>query len=113
MRVICSVPLGQGEGEKMTTDEKGTKKDVIRQKMLEQHNEAKIVRKIVLIISILMLLLIVFIGGGGYVYIQSALKPVDSNSKKHKTVEIPLGSSVTGIAETLEDNGIIKNAKVF
>ncbi|MEH7354211.1 endolytic transglycosylase MltG [Neobacillus drentensis] len=97
----------------MTTDEKGTKKDVIRQKMLEQHHEAKIVRKIVLIISILMLLFIVLIGGGGYFYIQSALKPLDSSSKKQKTVEIPLGSSVTGIAEKLEANGIIKNAKVF
>ncbi len=97
----------------MTKDEKGTKKDVIRQKMLEQHNEAKIVRKIVLMITILMLLFIVLIGGGGYFYIQSALKPVDSHSKKHKTVEIPLGSSVTGIGETLEKEGIIKNAKVF
>ncbi|MFJ7727042.1 endolytic transglycosylase MltG [Neobacillus sp. NPDC097160] len=97
----------------MTKEEKGTKKEVIRQKMLEQHHEARIVRKIVLIISILLLLFIVLIGGGGYLYIQSALKPVDSNSKKQKTVEIPLGSSVTGIGEKLEANGIIKNAKVF
>ena len=44
---------------------------------------------------------------------KSALKPVDSKSKSQKTVEIPIGSSVTGIAETLEKNGIIKNAKVF
>ncbi|MFK9091357.1 endolytic transglycosylase MltG [Bacillus salipaludis] len=97
----------------MTKEEKGTKKEVIRQKMLEQHHEARIVRKIVLIISILLLLFIVLIGGGGYLYIQSALKPVDSNSKKQKTLEIPLGSSVTGIGEKLEANGIIKNAKVF
>ncbi|MBO0959401.1 endolytic transglycosylase MltG [Neobacillus sp. MM2021_6] len=97
----------------MTSDEKGTKKEIIRQKMLEQHHEARVVRKIVSIISILILLLIVVIGGGGYLYIQSALKPVDSKSKKQKTVEIPLGSSVTGIGEKLETNGIIKNAKVF
>jgi UPF0755 protein len=97
----------------MTSDKKGTKKHVIRQKMIEQHHEAKIVRKIVLMITILLLLFIVLVGGGGYLYIQSALKPVDSNSKKQKTVEIPLGSSVTGISETLEANGIIKNAKVF
>lgn len=97
----------------MASDEKGTKKEVIRQKMLEQHHEARVVRKIVSIISILMLLLIVVIGGGGYLYIQSALKPVDSTSKNQKTIEIPLGSSVTGIGEKLEANGIIKNAKVF
>ncbi|MGG3563761.1 endolytic transglycosylase MltG [Neobacillus rhizosphaerae] len=97
----------------MTTDEKDPKKDLIREKMLEHHREAKVVRKIVMVISILLLLFIVVIGGGGYLYIQSALKPVDSDSKKQKTVEIPIGSSVTGIAEKLEAKGIIKNAKVF
>jgi UPF0755 protein len=97
----------------MTTKEKGSKKDVIRQKLLEQHHEAKIVRKIVLLISIFLLIFIVLIGGGGYLYIQSALKPVDAGSKLHKTVVIPIGSSVTGIGERLEENGIIKNAKVF
>jgi UPF0755 protein len=93
----------------MTTD----KKDVIRKKMLEHQNEAKVVRKIVLIISILLLLLIVLISGGGYLYIDSALKPVDSGSKNLKKVDIPIGSSVTGIGDTLESNGIIKSAKVF
>jgi UPF0755 protein len=97
----------------MTTDEKDTKKDVIRNKMLEHQNEAKVVRKIVLIISMLLLLLIVLISGGGYLYIESALKPVDSENKNLKNVDIPIGSSVTGIAETLESNGIIKSAKVF
>jgi UPF0755 protein len=97
----------------MTTDEKDPKKNLIRDKMLEHHQEAKVVRKIVSIISILVLLLIVIIGGGGYLYIQSALKPVDPDSKKQKTVEIPIGSSVTGIGEKLEAKGIIKNAKVF
>ncbi|ULT55770.1 endolytic transglycosylase MltG [Neobacillus drentensis] len=97
----------------MTTNEKGNKKNVIRQKMIEQHYEAKLVRKIVLMISICLLLLIILIGGGGYLYIQSALKPVDAKSKTHKTVDIPIGSSVTGIGERLEKNGIIKNAKVF
>ncbi|WP_223591645.1 endolytic transglycosylase MltG [Neobacillus bataviensis] len=97
----------------MTTDNKDTKKDVIRQKMLEHQSEAKVVRKIVLIISILIILLILLVGGGGYLYIKSAMKPVDSKSKVQKKVEIPIGSSVTGIAETLESNGIIKDAKVF
>ena len=97
----------------MTTDKTDPKKDVIRKKMLEHQREAKVVRKIVMIISILLLLLIILISGGGYLYIDSALKPVDSGSKKLKNVDIPIGSSVTGIGETLESNGIIKSAKVF
>jgi UPF0755 protein len=97
----------------MIKDEKDRKRDIIRRKMLEHQSEAKIVRKIVMIISILLLLFIVLIGGGGYLYIQSALKPVDSKSKDQKTVEIPIGSSVTEIATRLETKGIIKNGKVF
>lgn len=93
----------------MTTD----KKEFIRKKMLEQQSEAKIVRRIVLIIFILLVLVVAVIGGGGYLYIESALKPVDANSKTYKKVDIPLGSSVTGIAQTLEKHGVIKNAKVF
>lgn len=97
----------------MSTKETHSKKEVIRKKMLEHQSEARIVRRIVLIISIVTLLLLVFIGGGGYLYIKSALQPVDKDSKVSKKVEIPIGSSVTGISNTLEANGIIKNAKVF
>lgn len=89
------------------------KKDIIRQKMLESQKEARVVRKIVLIISILLLLFIIIVGGGGYLYIQSALKPLDSKSNVKKKVDIPIGSSVSGIGQTLEANGIIKNGKVF
>ncbi|MGG3469322.1 endolytic transglycosylase MltG [Neobacillus pocheonensis] len=97
----------------MTTNDKDTKKDVIRKKMLEHQSEAKVVRKIVLIISILVVLFILLVGGGGYLYIKSAMKPVDPKSMLQKKVDIPIGSSVTGIAVTLEKNGIIKDAKVF
>lgn len=97
----------------MSTEETNSKKEVIRKKMLEHQSEARIVRRIVLIISILAVFILVFIGGGGYLYIKSALQPVDKDSKVQKKVEIPIGSSVTGISEKLEANGIIKNAKVF
>jgi UPF0755 protein len=97
----------------MTTDERKDNKEIIRQKMLEHYHEAKVVRKIVAIISTLVILFIVLIGGGGYLYITSALKPIDKNSKVHQKVIIPIGSSVTGIGEKLEASGIIKNAKVF
>jgi UPF0755 protein len=97
----------------MSTEETHSKKEVIRKKMLEHQSEARIVRRIVLIITIVAILILVFIGGGGYLYIKSALQPVDKDSKVQKKVEIPIGSSVTGISEKLEANGIIKNAKVF
>ncbi|MBY0146767.1 endolytic transglycosylase MltG [Neobacillus niacini] len=97
----------------MSTEETNSKKAVIRKKMLEHQSEARIVRRIVLIITIVAILILVFIGGGGYLYIKSALQPVDKDSKVQTKVEIPIGSSVTGISEKLEASGIIKNAKVF
>lgn len=102
-----------GRRNRMTTDEKNPPNDDKRQKLLEHYHEAKLVRKIVAIISILVFLLVIVIGGGGYLYIKSALKPIDKSSKVYKKVDIPIGSSVTGIGEKLEENGIIKNAKVF
>ncbi|MEH7490778.1 endolytic transglycosylase MltG [Neobacillus niacini] len=97
----------------MSSEETHSKKDVIRKKMLEHQSEARIVRRIVLTITIVTLLILIFIGGGGYLYIKSALEPVDKDSKVQKKVEIPIGSSVTGISQKLEASGIIKNAKVF
>jgi UPF0755 protein len=97
----------------MSTEETNSKKAVIRKKMLEHQSEARIVRRIVLTITIVAILILVFIGGGGYLYIKSALQPVDKDSKVQTKVEIPIGSSVTGISEKLEASGIIKNAKVF
>jgi UPF0755 protein len=99
----------RGGGVKLATD----KKDIIRQKMLEQQSEARVVRKIVWIVSVVLLLLIVLIGSGGYFYVKSALKPVNPGSKLEKKVDIPIGSSVSEIATVLQKTGIIKNAKVF
>ncbi|MFD2446158.1 endolytic transglycosylase MltG [Bacillus sp. CGMCC 1.16607] len=94
-------------------DENKDRKESVRQKMLEQQKEAKIARRIVFTISAVVLLLIVVIAGGGYLYIQSALKPVNPDSKVEKKIDIPIGSSVSGISQILENKGIIKNAKVF
>lgn len=76
-------------------------------------NDAKIVRKIVLIILSSFTLIFVIGIISGYFYIKSAIEPVDSGSKEKVEVEIPMGSSTTEIADILEDNGIIKNSKVF
>ncbi|QOR65631.1 endolytic transglycosylase MltG [Cytobacillus suaedae] len=82
-------------------------------KLIEKQSEAKIVRRIVLIIFIITLLILSGIVGGGYLYIKSALQPVDPESSKQLDVSIPIGSSPTKIANILEENGIVKNAKIF
>ena len=49
----------------------------------------------------------------GYLYIKSALEPVDPSSNENIKVEIPIGSSSSTIADILEENGIIKNGLIF
>ncbi|SFA94964.1 MULTISPECIES: endolytic transglycosylase MltG [unclassified Bacillus (in: firmicutes)] len=97
----------------MSSDKNKSKKEIIREKMMEHQGEAKIVRRIVLIVSLAIIIGALAIGGGGYLYIKSALEPLDPGNKKIKMVNIPIGSSVTGIANSLEEKGIIKDAKVF
>ncbi|KIY21559.1 MULTISPECIES: endolytic transglycosylase MltG [Mesobacillus] len=99
--------------EKNIQDPKKNKKKWITEKLIEQQNEAKIVRKIVFITALVAFLLIVAIGGGGYYYITEALKPVEENSKNTIEVTIPIGSSTTGIGQILEEKGIIRDARVF
>ncbi|MCH1627401.1 endolytic transglycosylase MltG [Fredinandcohnia quinoae] len=84
-----------------------------KKKLVERRDEARVVRKIVLIAFIITLLLISGLIGGGYLYIKSALEPVDPTNKKEVNVTIPIGSSPTTIAKILEKNKIVKNAKVF
>lgn len=97
------------EGKK----EEKNKKELFLEKMAERQNEAKIVRKIVGITAIALILVIGIVATTGYLYIKSALKPVDPGSKKEIIVDIPIGSSVSGIAQALEDKGLVKNARVF
>ncbi|WP_313803175.1 endolytic transglycosylase MltG [Cytobacillus sp.] len=97
----------------MSQENKNDKRDMIRQKMIERQSEARLVRKIVLIIAIILVITIGAIAGGGYFYIKSAIQPVDPDNKKEKKVEIPIGSSSTSIGKILEKNGIIKDARVF
>lgn len=81
--------------------------------LMKRSEEAKTVRKIVMII-ILSLILIIIIGGtSGFVYIKSALGPVDADNDEEITIEIPLGSSTSDIATLLESENVIKDARVF
>ncbi len=94
-------------------NEKNWKKEQMRLKLLERQSEAKVVRKIVAISLAVGILILALAGLGGYLYISSALKPVDPENKDVIKVEIPRGSGISLISQTLEDNGVVKNAKVF
>jgi UPF0755 protein len=100
----------------MKMDEKDknlSKKEHIRMKLLEQQGEAKLVRKIIMITVASLILLIGIVGLVGFLYINSAMKPVDPDDDTIKKVKIPIGSSVNGISTLLEEQGIIKDARVF
>lgn len=89
------------------------KKEMFFEKIAERRNEAKTIRKIVGMTILVLAVLIVAVSLTSYFYIKSSLKPVDADSKKEIVVDIPIGSSVTYIAQTLQDNGLVKNARVF
>ncbi|MFJ9383185.1 endolytic transglycosylase MltG [Peribacillus sp. NPDC101481] len=100
----------------MNVDEKDknlSKKEHIRMKLLEQQGEAKLVRKIIMITIASLIVLIGIVGLVGFLYINSAMKPVDPDDDTIKKVKIPIGSSVNGISTLLEEQGIIKDARVF
>ncbi|WP_349407969.1 endolytic transglycosylase MltG [Pseudalkalibacillus sp. SCS-8] len=81
--------------------------------ILRRNQEAKVVRRIVILILTIIILAIIGVGIGGYVYIKGALEPVDKTNKKPIEVEIPIGTSTSQIANKLEDKGVIKSALVF
>ncbi|MEF2093953.1 endolytic transglycosylase MltG [Bacillus sp. CFBP9009] len=94
-------------------DKNLSKKEHIRMKLLEQQGEAKLVRKIIMITIASLIVLIGIVGLVGFLYINSAMKPVDPEDDTIKKVKIPIGSSVNGISTLLEEQGIIKDARVF
>lgn len=81
--------------------------------LIKRSEDARIVRRIVAIIIISLVIILVVGGISGYMYIKSALQPVNPASEKEVTLEIPMGSSTSAIANTLEENGIIKNSRVL
>ncbi|HHY72912.1 MAG TPA: endolytic transglycosylase MltG [Bacillus bacterium] len=82
-------------------------------KLFEREQEARLVRRIVAIIISCILIVIVAVVIAGYFYIKSALEPVNKQDQSQINVTIPIGSSVRGIANILEENGVIKDATVF
>lgn len=83
------------------------------EKLAQRAKEAKIVRRIVLVI---ISAIIIFLGASsafGYYYIKHALQPVNPQSHKKIEVSIPIGSSSSEIGKILKQKGIIRNAKIF
>lgn len=97
----------------MKLDSKESKKEEIKENPMEQQGGSLLVRKMVLRIIIAIVTIVVVVGLSGYIYIYSALKPVDIKDHTETTVEIPIGSSIDTISKLLEKEGIIKNAFVF
>lgn len=92
---------------------KKKEKSTFRSNLANRGKEASTVRKIVSIIIIALILIIVIGGFSGYTYVKSALEPVDSSNKENIEVTIPMGSSSSSIAAILEENNIIKDARIF
>lgn len=82
-------------------------------KMKNRKSEVKIVRRIVLIIALVALVIFAIGGFSAYSYITSALEPVNPESTEQIAIEIPMGSGVTLISSILEENGIVKNGRIF
>ncbi|HLS61099.1 MAG TPA: endolytic transglycosylase MltG [Virgibacillus sp.] len=75
--------------------------------------EAKVVRRIVGIVIISLIVIFVSMSIVGYLYIKSSLKPVDPKSDEKIEVSIPMGASTSDITNLLEEEGVIKDARVF
>lgn len=93
--------------------ENDTKKQIMFDKMKERKKEVKIVRRIVLIVAIIVFAIIGIGGYTAYNYVTGAMKPIDEKATTGIEVEIPMGSGITTISRILEENGIIKDQKVF
>ena len=60
--------------------------------------------------------LLILLGAGGffgYRYVESALQPVDANSKQYVTVQIPDGANLQQIGDTLEKSELVKHGFIF
>jgi len=100
--------------------QKSLKKVQKRKKEREQREtetalqkEDRVVKKIVRRIVIFIILFLTAVGVGGFLYIKSALQPLDKTSINFVNVYIPVGSSNKQIANILKKEKIIKDANVF
>ena len=93
--------------------EKQSKKDVMFDRMKEKKKEVRVVRRIGLIVALVLLLVVAVAGWQAYSYVTGALEPVDPDSEEVIEVEVPIGSNLDSIAALLEENGVIKDARIY
>ena len=93
--------------------DKNSKKEVMFERMKERKKEVKTIRKIVLVIALVLFIIIGIGGFSAYKYVTNALQPVDENATEGIEVTIPMGSGINTISAILEDNGIIKDKRIF
>ncbi|WP_117169150.1 endolytic transglycosylase MltG [Paraliobacillus sediminis] len=84
-----------------------------RERFIQRCQEASLVRKIVATILVLVIIFLVVGGITGYIYVRDGLAPADTSDETVKSVEIPLGSSPSQIANVLEEEGIVNNALIY
>lgn len=65
-------------------------------------------------VTVFVLLILLGVGSFfGYRYVESALQPVDANSKQYVTVQIPEGANLQQIGDTLEKSELVKHGFIF
>lgn len=102
-----------GSSPESVTPKREEVRQTINDRFEVRKKENSLIRKIVFSIIFIVSLLVLIIGVVGYNYINTALKPLNPEESELHEVEIPLGTSTSGIAEILEEKGIIKDGTVF
>ncbi|WP_152602474.1 endolytic transglycosylase MltG [Planococcus sp. CAU13] len=93
--------------------EKKSKIEIMFDRMKAKKQEVRIVRRIVFVIALILLIGVGIAGYQGYNYVTAALQPVDPESEEVIEVEVPIGSNLDSIAELLEENGVIQDARIY
>lgn len=93
--------------------EKQSKKDIMFDRMKEKKKEVRVVRRIVLIVALVLLLIVAVAGWQAYNYVTEALAPVNPDSEEVINIDVPIGSNLDSIAALLEDNELIKDARIY
>ena len=93
--------------------DKQSKKEIMYERMSEKKKEVKVVRRIVFIVTVVLLLVLGIGAFAAYSYVTDALEPVDADSEKVVEIEVPIGSNLDSISALLEDNGLIKDARIY
>lgn len=87
--------------------------DDMEKRQEKRRKQNQVAKKIVGVVTLLLLLCFLVTGVFGYIYVQSALGPIDQDSTEYVQVEVPIGSSNREIGRILEDAGLIKSGQVF